>query len=324
MEFICIEQEIKMPLTIPTITPLEVSLTSLSVSLSAFCIGIASYRRKSGMFIRGNFATASSKACDDYFVSEIILENLKDRAATIFAIYVKFGHSYYIELEKLEDKPLLLKAYETYRKEFGPIEFYGLSNKRIKLNALFEQSIPKRIVLSTSEGKYTVPTNLRRWNPVHEFFSNYMTAIVKPVPSKYKDVYLGSNIAYVVEFVAADGTEQIVPIQKRDYEVRIFKNFSLTKESLENKEALEQLLHTQVNQGNLLCQRFTVYDVDAWRADAHEFYSGKTVQAEYHGRFRYYLMGKLSTKYWNWQARRKNMKARKLSQQNNGGPKTAA
>jgi hypothetical protein len=84
-------------------------------------------------------------SCNDVYVTEVILENLKDRAVTIFSIYLKIGHNYYVELENLEEKPLVLKAFETYRREFGPIEFYGINNNKIRLNDLLGDRMVRRL-----------------------------------------------------------------------------------------------------------------------------------------------------------------------------------
>jgi hypothetical protein len=124
-------------MTLPPLTvSLTVSILSLSLAVLAFVIAIKNYRRKTGVNVRGVFTTGSAMACNDVFVTEVILENLKDRAVTIFAIYLKIGHNYYVELENLEEKPLVLKAFETYRREFGPIEFYGINDNKIRINNL--------------------------------------------------------------------------------------------------------------------------------------------------------------------------------------------
>jgi len=273
----------------------------------ALFVATKSYRRKAGIFVRGSFSIGSSRACNDDYITNVILENLKDRAVTIFAIYLKVGHNYYIEVENLEDKPLILRAYETYQKEFGPIEFYGINSNRINLNDLLKnQKIKKRLVLSTSDGRYKVPSNIRRWNPVWDFFRNHMTAIVRPVHSTYKEKYLGGNIKYVVEFTDDNGNEEIVPVHPRDYELKIFRNFNLTKESLESKEALEQLLQAQIENGNLSCKKYVVHDLQAWRKISHEFYSGGTIHAEYYGAFQYHVVGKVVTKYSDWKLKREN------------------
>jgi len=302
-----------------TLTPLTVPILSLSLAVLALLIGIKNYRRKAGMYVRGVFSTGSGTSCNDVYITEVILENLKDRAVTIFSIYLKIGHNYYVELENLEEKPLVLKAFETYRREFGPIEFYGINNNKIRLNDLLgDRSVRKRLVLSTSDGKYQVPSSIRRWSPVGDFFTNHLTAVIRPVYLIHKDKYVGGNVAYVIELVAHGGEEEIVLIHPKDYELRRFRKFQLTRDSLVSKEALEQFLQKQMDEGNLLCESYVVYDLQAWRGKARDFYStARTIQAKYCGAFQYYVMGRVLSKYADWKLNRENV-LRKRAQETAG------
>jgi hypothetical protein len=140
-------------------------------------------------------------------------------------------------------------------------------------------------------------------------------AVIRPIYSTHKDKYLGGNIAYVVEFVGREGGEEIVPIHPKDYELKVFRDFSLTKDSLSSKEALEQLLQEQMDDGNLPCKRYVVYDLQAWREKAHAFYSGAiTIQGKYCNAFQYYVIGKILTRYADWKLNRENV-LRKRSQE---------
>jgi hypothetical protein len=299
-----------MPWPLPTVLSLSLSVTSLSIATLAFVIAVKNYRRKAGMYVRGSLTVASGRASNDPYVAEVLLENLKDRAVTIFAIYLKLGVNYYIELENLEENPLVLKAFETYRKKFGPIEFYGVNGNKINLREVFATAkAKKRLVLSTSDGKYVVPSSLRRWNPVEDYFRNQWTAIIKPVHSIFKDIYVGGNIAYVIEIVGTDGHEEIMPIHPKDYELKIFREFSLTQEALSSKQTLEEFLKGKMDEGKLPCKEFKVHDLADWRKIAHEFYAGgNTIDAEYIGRFRYYVMGRIFTRYSAWKIGRENKK----------------
>jgi hypothetical protein len=142
-------------------------IAALFVSATALFVAAKNYWRKAGIKVRGTYSIASSRDCNDKYVSTIILENLKDRAVTIFALYLRVGHSYYIQIEDFEDRPLLLRAFETYQKDFGPIQFYGINNNRINLNRLLDdRNIKKGLVLSTADGKYVVPSRIMQWNPI--------------------------------------------------------------------------------------------------------------------------------------------------------------
>lgn len=189
------------------------NLITIAISLMALFLTSRNYLRKAGVHVRGVLTTSSSRECNDTFVSEVILENLKDRAITIFAIYLRIGHHCYIELENLEDKPLVLKAFETYQKQFGAIEFYSVNMRKVDLNDLFaDDKAKKRLVLSTSDGKHIVPSIMRRWNPNYDYFKNCMTITARPIRSTVKGRDLGGNVKYVVELIPEKGEEEIALI----------------------------------------------------------------------------------------------------------------
>jgi hypothetical protein len=258
--------------------------------------------------------TSSSIEGDDQHISSLVIENLKDRAVTIFAIYLRVGHNYYIEIEDFDDKPLVLQAFETWHKEYGPIEFYGVNARRIAMNPLFDDKrARKRIVLSTSDGKYVITRTPKQWSPVRDFFNNHMTAIVRPVKSAYKATAIGGNISYVLDLVLSSGEPEIIPIHPKDHEVQRFKNFRLTKESLETAAALRQFLQQQVESGTLVCRSFEVIDVKAWRAKERDFYKGNPIVASYAGLLKYKVMGRVATLLADQKLRRQNREVQRRS-----------
>jgi hypothetical protein len=271
---------------------------ALSISVLAFVVASLNYRRKAGVLIYGNWTCASSRDCNDKYIASITLENLKDRAITIFAIYLRIGHNYYILIEKFDDRPLILKAFETYNKEYGPIQFYGVNTNRIILDPLFDdKKVKKRIVLSTSDGKYVIQENIMHWNPAGEFFQNYWTAIINPVRTLYKEIPIGANIKYVIEFTGDNNKEETITVHPEDYHLVRFRIFSLTRESLVTKETLTEYLNLQISNGKLNCKHFQVYDADLWKGRTAEFYNGQTIHAQYISYLRYKIFGRIYT--WN-------------------------
>lgn len=273
------------------------AVAAVCISTLALIVATKNYWRKAGVHLRGSFSIASSRSCEDHYVSHVIIENLKDRAITIFTIYLRVGHSYYIEIEDFSDRPLLLKPYESYHKEYGPIQFYGINMNRIDLNSLLkDEKVSKRLVLSTSEGKYVVPSAIRQWSPIGDFFRNHMTAIVRPAQAIYKDKYIGGNIKYVIDFVGDNGQSEIVPIHPEDYRLKIFRKFALTRESLASLTALQEYLDEQQRNGKLVCRSFTVLDVDTWRERNNESYGERCIHAQYIGFFKYHVLGRVATR----------------------------
>lgn len=282
------------------------------ISLTILIVALRNYRRKSGIFIRGNFSTASSRDCDDQYVAEVLLENQKDRTVTIFGIYLQLGFAYHIEIENLERSPFLLKPYETYHKEYGPIEFYAVSLKKVDFNDLFDdKSVRKRLVLSTSEGRYVVRESVRRWHPLTQFFSNHFAAVAQPIKSVYKDRTLGGNIKYVVEFAKEDGNEEVVSIHPEDYKLQKFRAFNLTKDALESKDSLKKYLEDKNEEGVLACSKILVHDLEEWRDKSREYHKGPRLKARHVSAFKFYVLGKLYTWYSDWKLKVKNKRAQR-------------
>jgi hypothetical protein len=252
-------------------------------------------------------------SCDDKYVSSVTLENIKDRAITIFAIYLRIGSNYYLEIENFDDTPLILKAFEVYQKEYGEIAFYGINMNRIKIdNLMDDKRVKRRIILSTSNGKYEVPKSLPKWNPVYEYFKNNLTAIIHPVRSMFKDKAFGLNVKYIIVFKYENGKEEIIPIRQHDYELKIFKNFNLTKESVKSKSELEIYLNKVQADGKLNALSFEVHDLEEWRGETYKLDKLETINAEYVSKFQYYIVGRIYTKISDWQLKRQNIKRKQL------------
>lgn len=291
-----------------TLASLLNSVVAMIVSIIALIYTIRTYLLKSGANVRASFGTCSSSvACEDQYVASIVLENLKDRAIVIFKVYLQLGPNYYIELEDFSEAPLVLRPFEAYQKEYGPIDLYSINLSRIDLNDLFQdKKVKKRIVLSTSDGRYVVKSWIRRWDPVYDFFRNHLTAVVHPRRSTYKGKSYGINAKYIVEFKMASGKEEVVAIYPRDDEIQKFRRFRLTREGLASKEALEAHLYEQVGKGLLGCAEITVHDVGPWLAESYESESRKTIKARRYSWFVYRMMGPILTKFSDWTLMRQN------------------
>ena len=295
-------------MTLESLTSLAVSIVAMIISVIALVYTAKTYLLKSGANIRGSYGFCSaSQACEDQYITSITLENLKDRAVVVFKVYLRLGHNYFVEIEDFEDKPLILKPFEAYKKEYDPIDFYGINLDRIDINRLFSnKKVKKTIVLSTSDGKYVISSRIEFWDPVIDFFRNHMTAVIRPVRSIYKGKSYGINAKYIVEFKMDKGKEEVVPIYPRDYEIKKFKRFRLTKESLASKEALEEYLNNQVGEALLDCKDIVVHDIETWRNEAYERDYKTVIEARYYNWFVYHVGGPIMTRISNYQLRRKN------------------
>ena len=276
---------------------IELKLLPILISLIALWVAFKSYQRKNGIELRGTFQIASSRACEDQFVKSILIENIKDRSITVFDIYLQVGYSIYIHLVRFEENPLILKPYETFQKQFGPIEFYGFNLRKIDINNLLENhKIKKRLILSTSAGKYVVPKRVGCWSPTNTYFKNHSTGILNPMPSRYKNTDLGSNIKYIVEVINLLGNTEFITVGKDDFNIGIFRNFQLSKESLVSKDDLELFLLERCDEGKFNVNNFTIHSVDEWRKKYYsEGFWSETVKIDSDSFLRYHIWGKWLT-----------------------------
>jgi hypothetical protein len=173
-----------------------------------------------------------------------------------------------------------------------------------------------RIVLSTPNGKYTIRRYIKYWNPVTVFFRNYFTAIVYPSTLKYKDKFVGSNIKYIV-CLDFNGNEQTILLRAEDYQIKIFRNFNLTKESLESKAKLEQYLNELLEKGILNCNSIKVLDSSDWKDESRPSFAAEELSS-----FEYYILGKVATWKSNTEMQRKNKKAKKQHELKMSSPKS--
>ncbi|ENO8808669.1 hypothetical protein ACFO1C_000575 [Photobacterium damselae] len=285
------------------------SIVALIVSVIALIYTVRTYLLKSGSSVRGSYATCSSASCEDKYVSSVTLENLKDRSTVVFSIYLKIGHNYFLEIENFESSPLILKPFEVYRKEYDAIDLYSVSMKRIRLDSLFDnKKVKKQLLLSTSDGRYVVNDNIRMWDPIVDFFKNHFTAVIKINRGTYKGKSYGGNTKFIVDIKLENGKDEVIAIYPRDYEIRRFKDFQLTKESLDSKEQLENFFYEQVGLGNLVCSDLTVHDIESWNQENYNIQHKESFEAEYYNWFTYRVIGSVLTKYDSYRIRCKNKK----------------
>src|SRR6266496_1353784 len=175
------------------------------------------HRMKSDLELRGSYSLWSSVSCEDKYVGSVTIQNLKDRAVVLFKIFMQVGHTYYIELEDCTNHPVTLEPFGILHREYDPIDHYSSGTHRVHLNELLDaKGVRQRLVLATSEGRYVIRHWIPRWDPVHLFFKNHYTGIIRPQRSTYKGKAYGSNAKYVVHVKLLDGKEEVIPIYADD------------------------------------------------------------------------------------------------------------
>ncbi|WP_395761863.1 hypothetical protein [Elizabethkingia anophelis] len=287
---------------------LIISIVALIISIIALFYTIVSYLLKHGNKIRCDISTMSTIETDEKYISSITLENLKDKATVIFDIYLRIGYNNFLLIEEFNDAPLILKPFEVYYKEYDPVLFYTVNMDKMIINDnLYNPQ--KKVILSTTDGKYVVKTNTKRWSVDSLFFSNYTTAVITPYRLSYNDKSYGSNTLFLLILKKNGQEDSIIPILKDDYERKIFINFNLTLESLGSKESFVQYIQKQIDCNNLTYDSFEVIDFGKRIAEIQDEFV-KKVSIQPLSFFKYYITGKFITYL-------ENCKTKKINKKNN-------
>ncbi|MCS0534364.1 hypothetical protein [Citrobacter portucalensis] len=270
------------------------------IAIIALFYAVRNYRRKSGTYVRGQFAISSYIHAEDKYISNIVLENFKDKSVIIFKIFVRVGHNYYIEMDNFENEPKILKPYESLSRTYKPVDFYSLNLNRIKLdNLLGEKKSKVNIVLSTSHGKYVVKKFIKRWDPIFDFFRNHLTAYILPMSPDESIGHFGSDFSFLVKLTTEDGFKKIIPIYPTDINYPRFENFRFTSESLSSQESLDSFLLEQIAKGKLKCTEVEVIDAKQLRLKNYGHMFEQVYEAEHYNWFIYNVIGRLHTIFSN-------------------------
>ena len=287
-----------------------IALASSAIAALALVFSVRGDRRKTGTEIRCDFSVASSVQSSERWVGEVRLENFKDRPISIYKIYLEVGHGLYIEVEDFSDNPLTLGTYSVYHKKYEPIEFYSHGMTRVT-GFLDGKKTRQRILLTTSEGRYYPKRRTNTFNDpfLDTILKNYTTGVVFPIRSLHKGHSYGSAAKFVVTFASADGKDEVVPIYPRDHEIRKFRNFRLTQEAIESKQALEDFLQEQVAAGKLSCLDIDVVDLEAYRQEAFKDFA-ETLIVTPQGWFSHKIKGRCLTLWEKLVTSHKNRRVR--------------
>ena len=275
-------------------TTLCLATLSCAVAVVALFFSVRSDLRKTGIGIRCDFVITDSIASKEGWVSRLELQNTKDRSITIYEIFMELGHGIFIQIEDLTQQPLVLEPYGFFSREYDPVEIYVEGSHKLT-KVLDSDRGRMRVVLVTSQGRYYPRRGLSNWHPIFQALSkNFATAVGRPVRRNYKGRCYGSEVNFFITFTNSDDTEEVVPIYPGDDRSKKFRNFRLTKEATESREALERLLQDQIDVDALSCKSFDVFDLQPARLNLMEQYPN-TLELPNQGWLRYNVIGRVQT-----------------------------
>lgn len=284
---------------------LIVANVALVISIVALVYTVKAYVLKAGIDVRCNWTIASSRESDDMYVSNLTLENNRDRSLVIFKIHLKIGHNYYVQLEDHKEKPLVIAPFEVYQKEYPMPVRHMVHSRRVNLNNLLRQwNTPRKIILSTTQGPFVISKGVQSWDPAWLSLKNEATIVVKTKHLPYRETFYGGNVKFIVELYFSPTHSQIIPLLPRDHQLPIFQHFRLTPDSLSSALKLKSYLQKQKRLGRLPYKRIHIVDFQHEIEKRYEFFQQPAVDAEYMGWFRYYIVERIMTMIYRRRRRR--------------------
>ncbi len=293
------------------ISTLMMSFVALIISIIALYYTARSFLLKSGHKLRSDIATESDIDSDEAYVSSITIENLKDRATVIFSIYLKLGRGNYLQIESFDKNPLILKPFEVYQKDYDPVIFYTTGIDKVSLsNLLHNDKIKQKILLSTTRGVYEVKTHINKWQPLLKLFRNHYTALIKPKRYHIKGQAYGNRIKYILIFKYQDHKET-VKINDRNESLLKFKNFQLSKESLESSKKLKAFIEQKREEEKILYDNLEIIDFQEKLNKVDELYKDGITKLEKHTFWDYNVKGWIYSKIADYKLEKENRQIRK-------------
>lgn len=292
----------------------SVALATLAISAFAALYAWQAVRLKKSVKIQSQTIGGHiPQGFTDKYPRTVLLQNLKDKSEAIFGIYMQVGHNLYVELEDLEDDPIIIGPFETISRTYEPVSLYGMNSRRLDLNRMLEDPrIKKRIVLHTSQGKHVTKTRNAHWSPIGEvlFGSGIGLAqahwIAEPKLPKIKSIPFDAK--YVVE-IQNDQDKRYLYITETGN-----KQLGITQEHLQNPDGLKEVIEKTFGSRDYYPSSIEIFSVEDNQELEHlqEFYQDK-VEFNVSSWFMAYITNKPVHWYREWKMSEANFNRNKKS-----------
>lgn len=283
------------------------STLSLVISTIAAYVAFKAFRRKTGAEVRGYFQVTSSIYSEQMYVSQIILENVKDRPVNIFAIYLWLSHNYRVTLETFdEDHVLTIPPYSLSRRSYDPIIGYSFNLTWIDLNRIMSWDNKKAYMyLDTSMGRLKVGKWWPLLNPAFEYLRNHNLVTVATNRLAFGGKSFGDQTKYVVQIFKDDNLFREFGIRAEEHQLKWFRNLGGSEESLLDERSLSKVFKNAIRSGKIDGDEVKVYNFQNAFLKTYD-YDQETVVAEPKGWFKTNIIGLITTRVRNWLLRRAN------------------
>lgn len=305
------------------------SILALIVAICSMFVAYQTWKLKKGHKVRGAFYIRSSFDSSCSYISNVILENLKDRDLVIYNIYIKFGRNIYINMLNHDvaegDNLHIIPGLSTRHFIFGP-PYMSVDNSYIvNLSDLLDKYAYKhgKIVLLTSSGRINVSKSYEfEKTPIIDYFKNYgtMDILQYRYPSQSSREQLGGQqygvidyssygdrVKYVVKLKLPNGHEVEYRIfEKPDDKVAYFNDIVFTKECLESVDSLRTFLKNEKVKGHLNYEKIiSIRNLQEYFKEQKERMVDYPEKIVPEGWFQYYICDWLQTKCYQYKEKKK-------------------
>ncbi|OOG18304.1 hypothetical protein BWD42_13690 [Sphingobacterium sp. CZ-UAM] len=298
-------------LSLKDLIELIIAVVALIISIIALYYTVTTFHLKRGQFLRYTFSRTSTVESQDCYISNITIENLKDKSSVIFQIYLQIGHNILMELDNFEGNPLVLDPYSIYSKSYDPIIYYDCGVREVKLNSILESNKLRdrmRIVLATSEGKVYPKSNRKLWSATSQFFDNFYLAIIRPIRLNYKGKSYGSNVKYLVDLEFRNGENYVVPIMNTKTQLYNFKDLNIGDCLNMNTKEVRNFFNEQRKKKVLDWKKIIVIDFESEIKKSKELLHGDQEKIVPLSFFQYFILGRIYTLLDKFKENRQNRK----------------
>ena len=235
----------------------------IAVLISVFALGFAakSDRRKTGTDIRCTYSLSQSMVSRETWVTDLSLQNGKDRSVAIYHIYLEIGHGFFVEVEDLASSPVVLEPYGTWFREYDPVDAY-VGNLR-RWTEIFERW-PKRIriLLITSEGRHFAKLpKATLAPPQYGLFKNQATVTVSPQRLTIRGRYYGTKARYLCAITDGAGQQREFPVYEDAITNQMENQLIISDEILGSADNVRAFLRAELLAGRLDGVMVEVFDL---------------------------------------------------------------
>jgi len=202
--------------SVVSLSSLSVAALSLIISLILLVYSVYQYFLKSGDKFCGAFAVSSSVWSKQSYISEIILENSKDKVSVIGCIYLRVGSNIYLELVDYAESPRIVGPFETVKIVLREgVSGYISSSYKVNIGEMLrDRKIKKTLLIATPKGIFKVKKYKRIWNVYVESLRNNFIIPVRPVRKYHNGSEFSDALQYVVE--GSDGDKPVETLLYRE------------------------------------------------------------------------------------------------------------